>query len=182
MNPPGPGRPRALSRSLIVTAARRIADEEGLTALTVRRVARRLGTGQASLYRHIADRGQLLLLLAEQVAAQLPPPAPDPEPRQRVRRHWLAAHDHLSRHPWATGILAGSPYPPSGTAGFARDALDALTAAGLPRDEAVRAHRALWNLLLGHLQGARPARSDFDWALSRLLDGALGRRPAGLPG
>ncbi|GAA0421281.1 hypothetical protein GCM10010357_48270 [Streptomyces luteireticuli] len=40
MNPEAPGHPRTLSRALIVGEARRIADEEGLAAPTVRRGAR----------------------------------------------------------------------------------------------------------------------------------------------
>ncbi|MFI9723211.1 TetR/AcrR family transcriptional regulator [Streptomyces sp. NPDC052396] len=182
MNSSGPGRPRALSRSLIVTAARGIAEEEGLAALTVRRVARRLGTGQASLYRHITDREQLLGLLAAEVAAQLPPAAADPDPRQRVRHQWLAAHDHLSRHLWAAGILAEGTHLPSAAAHLTEDTLAALAAAGLPPDEAARTQRVLWKLLLGHVRGARPSRFDFDWALSHLLDGVLGGRAVTLAG
>jgi hypothetical protein len=48
------------SRARIVAEARLIADEEGLEALTLRRLATRLEAGQASLYRHVADRGELL--------------------------------------------------------------------------------------------------------------------------
>ncbi|MBH1937906.1 TetR/AcrR family transcriptional regulator C-terminal domain-containing protein [Streptomyces sp. AV19] len=187
MNPRGPGRPRTLSRALIVGEARRIADEEGLGSLTVRRVAQRLGTGQASLYRHITDRGELLGLLADDVAARLPRPAEDGDARERVTEHWLAAHDHLLRHPWAARIIADGEHLAHGAADFTDAALGALEAAGLSPDDAVRAYRALWNLLLGHVLNAHPvghtrtprraagdARSDFSWALSRMLDGVLG--------
>ncbi|KNB53923.1 TetR/AcrR family transcriptional regulator [Streptomyces caatingaensis] len=184
----GPGRPRTLSRDRIVAEARRIADEEGLGALTVRRVAQRLGTGQASLYRHITDRGALLGLLADDVAARLPRPADGvDDARERLTRHWLAAHDHFLRHPWAARIIADGEHLAHGADDFAGAALDALETAGLSPDDAPRAYRALWNLLLGHILNTHPLghtrtppppapdeRSDFAWALRRLLDGVLG--------
>ncbi|MGK5641760.1 TetR/AcrR family transcriptional regulator [Streptomyces sp. URMC 126] len=187
MTSPVPGRRRPLSRALIVATARRIADEDGLGSLTVRQVARRLGTGQASLYRHITDRGQLLSLLAEDVAARLPRRTDGGDPRERLREHWLAAHDHLARHPWAVRIIADGEHAADAAAPFADGALAALTEAGLPPDDAARAHRVLWHLLLGHLLDSRPTgrartpcrqadepRADFAWALSRMLDGVLG--------
>ncbi|WP_171165954.1 TetR/AcrR family transcriptional regulator [Streptomyces sp. I05A-00742] len=191
MTPPGPC-PRPLSRALIVAEARRIADEEGLGSLTVRRVARRLGTGQASLYRHITDRGQLLSLLAGDVALRLPLCADRGDPRERLRDHWLAAHDHLARHLWAARVIADGEHAVGTAAAFADGALGALAEAGLDPDDAARAHRVLWNLLLGHLLNAHPvgrtgtprrhgdgSRSDFSWALSRVLDGVLAGQPAG---
>ncbi|EME96433.1 TetR/AcrR family transcriptional regulator [Streptomyces mobaraensis NBRC 13819 = DSM 40847] len=190
MTSPVPGRRRPLSRALIVAAARRIADEDGLGALTVRQVAQRLGTGQASLYRHITDRGQLLSLLAEDVAVRLPRRTDTGDLHERLREHWLAAHDHLARHPWAARIIADGEHTVDAAAPFADGALTALAEAGLPPDEAARAYRVLWNLLLGHLLNSHPTghtstahpqgddpRADFAWALSRLLDGVLAGRP-----
>ena len=49
-----------LSRDRIVTAAVEIVDAEGPDALTMRAVARRLGAGTMSLYRHVSGREELL--------------------------------------------------------------------------------------------------------------------------
>ncbi|WP_279106401.1 TetR/AcrR family transcriptional regulator, partial [Gordonia paraffinivorans] len=49
------GTPR-LSRSAIVDAAIRLADEGGLAGLSMRKVADSLGVGAMSLYRHVADK------------------------------------------------------------------------------------------------------------------------------
>ncbi len=207
MNPRPPGRPRVLSRERIIAAARHIADGEGLEALTVRHVAEQLGTGQASLYRHIADRGELLMLLADDVAVSLPAPPGDPDPRRQVIGQWTEAYDHLSRHVWAAQVIAEGEYPVDSAVAFADSALRALN--GLTDDpgHAARAYRLLWHLLLGHLLDAHPVghalqpggdgteaaacpgsqddrrriarslRDDFGWALPRVLDGVFG--PAG---
>ncbi|MBU6534028.1 TetR/AcrR family transcriptional regulator [Streptomyces sp. NPDC057245] len=160
MNARAPGRPRVLSRERIVTVARRIADGEGLDALTVRRVAQHLGTGQASLYRHIEDRDELLRLLAEDVALQLPVPKGHPDPRERIVGQWLDAYDYLSRHRWAARIIAEGEHAADGAAAFSGSALETLGAlsgdAEPSRTELTRVYRVLWHLLLGHVLNAHP--------------------------
>ena len=52
---------------MIVDAAMAIVDEHGLQSMTTRAIAKRLGVGQASLYNHIANRGELLDLLNAEV-------------------------------------------------------------------------------------------------------------------
>ncbi|MBD3003815.1 MULTISPECIES: TetR/AcrR family transcriptional regulator [unclassified Streptomyces] len=164
MNARAPGRPRILSRARIVASARHIADNEGLEALTVRRVAQELGTGQASLYRHIADRNELLTLLADDVAVHLPPPKDGPDPRERVIGQWLNAYDYLSQHLWAARIIAEGEHAADSAAAFTRSAVDALAAlarvgsgeGGPDQAGITRTYRVLWHLLLGHLLNAHP--------------------------
>jgi AcrR family transcriptional regulator len=58
----------------ICQAALAILDREGLRELTMRRLADELGTGPASLYRHIASREELLVELADRLIGELPAP------------------------------------------------------------------------------------------------------------
>ena len=74
----------ALSRAAIVAEALRIVDAEGVEAVSMRRVADRFGTGPASLYAHVANREELLLLVADEVAAEVSLPDVDPK-RWRVQ-------------------------------------------------------------------------------------------------
>ncbi|MCP2257861.1 transcriptional regulator, TetR family [Streptoalloteichus tenebrarius] len=181
---------------MIVAAARRVVEAEGLDALTLRRVGHELGTGQASLYRHIADRRELLELIADDVARDLPRPREGDDPRRRLLDLWRAGHDYLARHRWAARIIADGDIVSPHAERFASAALAALVDAGCPESEALRGYRALWHLLLGHLLnahplghhvGGEPATSpgdnvsaddpgaEFGWALTRLVDGILGR-------
>ena len=65
--------PRHLfDRPQIIAAARRILDADGLGALTIRALATDLGTGPASVYRHVTDRQELLQLVADDAARELP--------------------------------------------------------------------------------------------------------------
>lgn len=90
--PPPP--PRAPTRDLLVSAAIRVADAEGLAAVSMRRLAGETGVPTMSLYRHVADKEELLLLMMDRVFAANPPPEPGPPaPRARL--------EALSRLQWA---------------------------------------------------------------------------------
>src|SRR6266536_1712048 len=68
--------PRApLSREAIADAALRLLDRDGLDGLRMRRLAKELGTGAASLYWHVQSKDELLELLVDRVMTEieLPP-------------------------------------------------------------------------------------------------------------
>jgi AcrR family transcriptional regulator len=81
-------RGRGLNMEQISQAALKIVDEHGLHELTMRRLADELGTGPASLYRHVASRDDLLVEVADLVLAELD--APDPG------LHWRDALEQLA--------------------------------------------------------------------------------------
>jgi TetR/AcrR family tetracycline transcriptional repressor len=72
-------RRRPLTREAIVDAALGLLDREGLDALSMRRVATEMETGAAALYRHVANKDELLDLLLDRVIGEIEVPPPDPE-------------------------------------------------------------------------------------------------------
>jgi AcrR family transcriptional regulator len=72
----------------ICEAALVVLDRDGLSQLTMRRLADELGTGPASLYRHIASRDELLVELADLVIGEVTPPD--------ASLGWRDAVDHLA--------------------------------------------------------------------------------------
>ncbi|GAA3491530.1 helix-turn-helix domain-containing protein [Streptomyces cremeus] len=120
------------SRAELAAAAVGLADREGLAAVSMRQVAQALGTGQASLYRYVAGRDDLLDLMADAVVAGV---GHDPLTGDAVADlAALAARVkalHL-RHPWLADL---PPEPlrlgPHGVAHL-EHALAALAPAGLP--------------------------------------------------
>ena len=60
-------RQRTLSRDIILSSALDLVDEEGLSALSLRSLGKRLGVSQAAFYRHFPDKAALLEGIAEQV-------------------------------------------------------------------------------------------------------------------
>ncbi len=140
-----------LSRAVIVGQAMRIVESDGLAAVTMRRLADDLSTSPMALYRHIADRQDLLVGMLDEVAGEvnLPPAAGDP--RAELTAVFTAIHDALHRHPWAVQLLvidqlAGPKIVPA----IERIML-ALSRAGFgPRDSSV-AYGLIWHYTVGEL-------------------------------
>lgn len=91
---------RALSHSRVVRTAIAIADVEGLDAVSMRRLTAELGVGPMSLYRHVANKDELVAHMADEVfgAVKLPDPGPDgwrPKLELIARRQWELCRRHL---------------------------------------------------------------------------------------
>lgn len=113
----GPSGP--LTRARIVTAAIEVADEAGLEKMTMKRVAGQLGSGAMSLYRHVADKDELIEAMVEQVAGEYAYPARSGL-GWREAMHRLAQQDRdaFLDHPWMLTATA-TVTPPFGTASLA---------------------------------------------------------------
>ncbi|WP_024805908.1 GntR family transcriptional regulator [Nocardia sp. BMG51109] len=84
----------------LIRRAIRIADTEGLDAVSMRRLAADLGVGPMSLYRHITDKSELLVQMADTAFGELGLPEPEPgEWRANLeliaRLHWKLCRRHL---------------------------------------------------------------------------------------
>jgi AcrR family transcriptional regulator len=84
-----PTRRTALTVEGIVAAAIDVLDETGVSGLSMRRVAQRLGTGAASLYAHVSSKEELVELVFDELVGRVPLPEPDPE-RWREQLHQMA--------------------------------------------------------------------------------------------
>lgn len=94
-----------LTRASIEEVALRLADREGLEALTMRRLAQALGVEAMSLYHHVAGKDALLDALVERVVEELFLPSAEGDWRSEMRRRALTAHAVLMAHPWATMLF-----------------------------------------------------------------------------
>jgi AcrR family transcriptional regulator len=129
-----------LTREAIVDAAIRVLDRDGIDGMSMRRVADELGTGAASLYWHVRNKGELLNLLVDRVAGEVELPPPDPERWQvqlketgREMRRVLNTHRDLARA--TLGLIPVGP----NTLAFGEWLLALLRGAGLPDRVAARA-------------------------------------------
>lgn len=150
---------RGLTPAAIATAGRRLIEEEGLEALTMRAVAAELNTAPASLYRHVADRDALLLAILEQIAEGLPVKVPGRTPRARLRRRWLSAHAYMADHVWVLHILIRGEMVAETAFAFTDACLADFLAAGLSPARAMRAFNGCWHLTIGELLDSHPLQS-----------------------
>jgi AcrR family transcriptional regulator len=102
-------RSRGLSRAEIVRTALRIADEEGLAEVTIRRIARELRSGAMSLYHYFDSRDELLDLMGESVAAEML--VADLPRDWRAALTQIAGHSRAMflNHPWMLMTLQERP-------------------------------------------------------------------------
>jgi AcrR family transcriptional regulator len=99
--PSGTGSDHALTRERIVRAAIELADQEGLGALSMRRIATELGLATMSIYRYLPGKDALLTQMSDAVYRDHPLPEPPPA-------DWRAGLELAGRTEWA--IFRGHPW------------------------------------------------------------------------
>ncbi|SFL23832.1 TetR/AcrR family transcriptional regulator [Geodermatophilus ruber] len=107
-----PGPRAGLDVDRIVAAAVRLADAEGLSALSMRRVAAELGVGAMTLYTHVPGKGELVDLMLDSVLGELYPAeeaVTSGSWRDRLTTVARANWDLFLRHPWALHLATGRP-------------------------------------------------------------------------
>jgi len=183
-------RPRAdgLSSERIIHAALALVDAEGLDALTVRRLAEELATGSASLYRHVASRDELLVLLVDHVLGEVRYPRGDLPGRAAIETLSSELRRVLMDHHNLVPALAVSPLlGPNAMRGTERG-LAGFLEAGYDATVAVPAYLALVDFVLGtvffdtsstgQVSGLSQSSSDLIAALPADAFSALRAHPA----
>ncbi|MCJ8012937.1 TetR/AcrR family transcriptional regulator [Paenibacillus sp. KQZ6P-2] len=116
VKPPQRGPKREMSIEKIVKAAMEIADQEGLAAVSMSRVASSLGFTTMSLYRYIPSKDDLLLLMMDAACDMGGIPNEDGQDlnwREKMRIYFRASVDIMREHPWFTDIpISGVPVTP----------------------------------------------------------------------
>jgi len=148
---PSRGPKQGLTVERIVAAAVAVADADGLAALSMRRVAERLGVGTMSLYTYVPAKAELIDVMLDRVLGEVDRPHEVAGGwRERLAR---IAHDNWAlyqRHPWLLQVATARP--PLGPNVFAKYEyeLGALEGVGLTDLEM----DATITLLNGYVHGA----------------------------
>lgn len=106
---PAPRRGRSLSREEIVRAAIKVADAEGSSAISMRRIARELNAGAMSLYWHVSSKDELLDLMLDSVEGEFDSLEPTGNWRTDLRAIAVTHRDLLHRHQWLMDFIGGRP-------------------------------------------------------------------------
>jgi len=132
--------PRAgLSADAIVAAAVRIADAEGLEAVSMARVAHELGFTTMSLYRHVASKEELLQLMWNASALGAEDLVIDGDGwRSRLREWAIIQRDMIDRHPWITQMPMAAPPVAPNSLHFVERGLETLDGTGLADADKLR--------------------------------------------
>jgi AcrR family transcriptional regulator len=116
----------------IVVAAIRVADADGLEAVSMARVARELGLTPMSLYRYVDSKDELLQLMWNASAQGAETLVLGHGWRARMRMWALVQRDMMDRHPWITQMPMAAPPVAPNSMTFVERGLEAMDGTGLP--------------------------------------------------
>jgi len=140
-----------LTPERILDAAIDLADEEGIDALSMRRLAAALGVEAMSIYHHIPNKGALVDAMADRVFGEIELPEDEDDWREAVRRCAGSAHRTLIDHPWASSLVMSplSPGPQPARTRYMDWLLTLLAGAGFGAELAYRGYHAIDAHILG---------------------------------
>ncbi|MFJ2082720.1 TetR/AcrR family transcriptional regulator [Micromonospora chokoriensis] len=107
--PEPPNKLVPLDRERIVAAAIALADEDGLDAVSVRKVAARLGAGPMRLYGYIATKDELFDLMVDEIYSEILPREQPGDWRDALRVLAHRTRQAALRHNWLADLLGGRP-------------------------------------------------------------------------
>jgi AcrR family transcriptional regulator len=96
---------KPLSSARVLQAAVALADEAGLEAFSMRGLAQELGVVPMALYKHVANKEELLDRMVDIVFSEIELPSGDVDWRSAMRRRAISTREALKRHSWAIGMM-----------------------------------------------------------------------------
>jgi AcrR family transcriptional regulator len=144
-----PERRKRLTRERVLEAAVAHADAGGLEALTMRQLAEMLEVAPMALYRHVANKDDLIDAMVDVVFGEAGVPAGGGDWQAAMRRRSIGVRDALARHPWAVGLMESRRRPGPANLRHHDAVIGRLRAAGF--DVAMAAHA--YSLLDSYVYG-----------------------------
>ena len=153
---PAPSRsasPPAFSREEITRAAIELADSHGLEAVSMRRIADRIGSAPTSIYWYVSDKGELYELMFDAVLGQVELPSGS-------AGDWRAALSSLAwatlatarRHRWWYSQVSIQPVPGPNARRYAAAMLPVLAKSGIDETTGINVLAVLNNYIIGFIQ------------------------------
>ncbi len=130
---------RPLSRARVLQAAVALADEAGLDGFSMRGLAQELGVVPMALYKHVANKEELLDGMVDIVFGEIELPSGELDWRSAMRRRAISTRDALKRHTWAIGMME-SRHPGPANLRNHNAVMGCLREAGFPFRMAIHAY------------------------------------------
>ena len=169
---------RPLTRKRVLRAAMVQADRGGLEELTMRKLADALHVAPMALYRHVANRDDLIDAMIDTVFGEIEVPSPDVDWRTAMRRRGISLRDALLRHRWATGLMESRARPGPANLGHHDAVLGNLRASGFSPELAAHAYSALDSYIYGFALTKMNLPFDASTDMSEMADRMLAPFPA----
>ena len=146
-------KPRApLTKERILRGAVALADEGGLDSISMRKIADELDVVPMALYRHVANKDEVLDAMVDEVVAEIDPLDTDAEWKTAVRRRILSARRMLLRHPWAARVIETRTDPTPAVITYIDEMIGLFLAGGFSIELTHHALHAMGSRILGFSQ------------------------------
>ena len=140
--------PQLLNRERVLQAGVKLADSNGINALSMRKLAQQLGVKAMSLYNHVANKDDLIDGMVDIVVSEIEVPM-DIDWKPVMRQRALSAHQVLLRHPWATLAIVSRVNMGPAMLRYVDATLGCLVKAGFSFEMADH----IWNTIDSHIYG-----------------------------
>ena len=167
-----------LSRERVVRAAMALADAGGIDALTMRRLGDELGVEAMSLYRHVANKDDLIDGMTDAVFAEIELPSGATDWRTAMRERAVSVRAALSRHPWATPLMQSRTSPGPATMRHHDTVIGTLRTAGFSVALTAHAFSALDSYIYGFALQQRSLPFETGEQTAELAEAILAQFPA----
>ena len=147
-----PPRRVALSRDRVLQAAASIADRSGIESLSMRKLADELGVVPMALYKHVANKEELLDGMIDVVVSEIDPPVKGTDWKSAVRQRILSARRALLRHPWASQVIESRTNPTPVLLEYMNSMIGIFLAAGFSVNLTHHLMHAIGSRLMGFTQ------------------------------
>jgi AcrR family transcriptional regulator len=141
-----------LSKERVLGAAVALADEGGVDALSMRRLAQELGVVPMALYKHVANKDEMLGGMIDVVVGEIDPPLSGTDWKTAIRQRVLSARSALLRHPWASQVIESRTDPTPAVLKYMDSMVGMFRAGGFSIDLTHHAMHAMGSRLLGFSQ------------------------------
>jgi AcrR family transcriptional regulator len=141
-----------LSKERVLDAAVALADAQGVEALSMRKIAQELGVVPMALYKHVANKDELLDGMVDVVVGEIDPPDGGTDWKTAMRRRVLSARGALLRHPWASRVMESRTSPTPAVLAYMDSMIGMFRAGGFTIDLTHHAMHVMGSRLLGFSQ------------------------------
>jgi len=141
-----------LSRERILSTAVAVADKGGAESLSMRRIAQELGVVAMALYKHVANKDELLDGMIDAVIGEIDPPIEGADWKTAMRERILSARRALLRHPWASQVIESRAEPTPTIIGYMDSMMGIFISGGFSVDLMHHAMHVMGSRILGFSQ------------------------------
>ena len=152
----------SLSRGRVLAGAVALADEIGIEALTIRKLATALGTKPMTIYHYVSSKEEIIDGMVEIVFAEIERPPSEGDWLAALRRRCVSARTVLNRHQWAAPLMESRTSPGPENLGHHEATLACMRRGGLSWQMTAHAYAILDAFVYGFAlqEAALPAQAE----------------------